>query len=505
MNNQDGKHKPISNPKVTLLYPPSQTWPGWMCKPNGSLAYPYLGGALIDAGIEVQVFDACVGNEKDDLQEAFYKSTELPSGMMRTGVSNERILEEVANSDVIGMTSIFTDQENMVLRTAKLIKDAYPEKLIVAGGVNARNRIDTYLAGGIDVICLSEGEKTIVSIVDEVRKGSWDFNSISSVAFKKNGEVVINKTRPDDIIWDLDQLPMPAWHLLPNETYWKIGRPHGGHLDEVKDLRYGAIMTSRGCIFSCWFCHISTEGAESVSGHIGKHRIKSDERVLAEIDQLKKMGVKQLFIEDDSLFGQKKRALRLLKKMRGAGLDTYLVNGVNMIHLFKGSEPDVEVIEELKGSGCKEIVLPFETGSKRIMEKYVSNKFQHDKYNVKELIRVLNENGLVTAGNYIIGWPDETVEELEQTIELARLHRSWNIHSVNFYNVIPTPGTPLFEFASTSGHLPDDWTPDRANWGKTSMINTCIPPAELEERRRAAWRGLNDPEYVAYKLGMNVK
>lgn len=499
------KHKPVSNPKVTLLYPPNQSWPGWMCKPNGSLAYPYLGGALIGAGVEVKVYDACVGNEKDDLEEMFYKSTELPSGMLRTGVSDKRILDEVEGADVIGLTSIFTDQETMVLSTANLIKDAYPDKLIVAGGVNARNRIERFLANGVDVICLSEAEKTLINIVDEVRKGSRDFGLISSVAFHKDGKVVVNKTTTDDIAWDLDQLPMPAWHLLPNERYWAIGRPHGGHLDDVKDLRYADIMTSRGCTFSCTYCHISTETEGSVAGQIGRHRIKSDERVLAELDQLKQLGVKQIFIEDDSLFGHKKRAIRLLRKMRGAGLDTYLVNGVNMIHLFKGSEPDIEVIEELKESGCKEIVLPFETGSKRIMKKYAFNKFQHEKFNVKDLIRVLKEFGLTTAGNYILGWPDETLEELNQTIDLARLHRSFGIHSVNFFNAIPLPGTPLFDMAGKSGHLPADWNPDRANWGKTSMINTCIPPEELEERRRAAWKSLNDSDYVNYKLKMNVK
>ena len=59
--------------KVTLLYPPEQNWPDTMCKPNGSLAYPMLAGALLEAGIHVEIFDACVGNNKDDLQEVFYK------------------------------------------------------------------------------------------------------------------------------------------------------------------------------------------------------------------------------------------------------------------------------------------------------------------------------------------------------------------------------------------------------------------------------------------------
>ena len=144
--------------KVILLYPPEQTWPDTMCKPNGSLAYPMLGAALLSAGVDVEVYDACVGNEEDDLQETFYTTTELPTGMLRTGVSDERILEKVSDATIVGITSIFSHQETMVLNTIRLIKKHFPEKLIVSGGVNARNRVRQFFDAGVDLICTSEAE-----------------------------------------------------------------------------------------------------------------------------------------------------------------------------------------------------------------------------------------------------------------------------------------------------------------------------------------------------------
>jgi Fe-S oxidoreductase len=195
--------------KVTLLYPPEQTWPGSMCKPNGSLAYPMLGGALREAGIEVNVFDACVGNEKDDLHQTFYTSVPLPSGMFRTGTTDERILEEIENSDIIGITSIFSHQETMVLNTIKLIKKHYPNKLVVTGGVNARHRTESFFDAGTDIICTSEAEKTIVDIARVVQKGTNDFSTISKIIFKHDENIHISKVK-EDIIWDLDFLPMPA-------------------------------------------------------------------------------------------------------------------------------------------------------------------------------------------------------------------------------------------------------------------------------------------------------
>ena len=66
--------------KILLLYPPEQSWPGTMVKPNGSLAYPYLGGALRDIGIETYVYDACVGDSDDNLDNFFNKTEKLLAG-----------------------------------------------------------------------------------------------------------------------------------------------------------------------------------------------------------------------------------------------------------------------------------------------------------------------------------------------------------------------------------------------------------------------------------------
>ena len=92
------------------------------------------------------------------------------------------------------------------------------------------------------------------------------------------------------------------------------------------------MMTSRGCPFSCSYCHIAEEIVESKSGAIGKFRIKSDERVRKELQILKdEIGVKQVFIEDDSIFGMKRRAIRLLKSIVGFGLDLTKLNFIVLV------------------------------------------------------------------------------------------------------------------------------------------------------------------------------
>jgi radical SAM superfamily enzyme YgiQ (UPF0313 family) len=495
--------------KITLLYPPHQAWPGYMCKPNGSLAYPSLGGAVREAGFEVNVFDACVGNDQDDLDEMFYVSKKLPSGLLRTGVSDERILQEVKDADIVGLTSIFSDQETMVLSTSRLIKKHFPEKLIISGGVNARNRLTRFFDNGIDLVCTSEAERTIVHIARQVARGSRDWSGISGVAFRDDGRIVVQPIAPEDMFIDLDQLPMPAWDLLPNQRYWKIARPHGGHFQAGQELRYASMMTSMGCVFTCSYCHISGETEDSPAGAISKFRVKSDDRVLAELDELKRLGVTQVFIEDDSLFGWKRRGVELIRKVQGYGFDIFDVNGVNLIHLLHKTGdgkfvPDEMVLDCLVDAGFRQIALPFESASQRIITKYASNKWNVERCDVESLIRRCVDKGIEVSGNYMLGYPDETREEIEATIAMARRHRAVGLGMAAFMLVIPLPGTRIYDLAMAGGYLEEEFNPDTFNWSRASMIRTNVPPEELLQIRREAWETINDSKFVQYKKGMNA-
>ncbi|MFT7835675.1 radical SAM protein [Saccharothrix sp. BKS2] len=485
---------------VLLLYPPNQNFPGTVCKPNGSLAYPNLGGALREHGVHVRVFDACVGDGPDNLDEIFAKPSPLPSGLLRTGVDDARILEVVAEHDIVGITSIFTDQESMVLHCARLIKAAYPEKILVSGGVNARSRLPQFFNAGFDVVCLSEAEQTIIDIVEVVRRSKRpSFADLHGVAFPEDGQIRIKPTRSRDVVQDLDLLPMPAWDLLPNQRYWTLARPHSGMFEPGAELRYATMMTSLGCPFHCAYCHIANEEEGSLSGPIGSFRVKSDERVLAEIETLKGLGVTEVFIEDDSLLGQKKRGLRLLQKIQGAGVTICDLNGINIIHLLKRWKPDHEVLEALSLAGFTQINMPFETGNLRIMRKYASNKLNVEKADLRGLIIAMKEYGFQLYGNYMMGYPDETMEEIQNTIDLARDHVSYGLDAANFFIVVPMPGSPLFDMAIANGHLSPDFDPDKMNIYNATMTNTLVPWKVLEETRSRAWEEVNSTQWKTAK------
>jgi len=483
--------------RVLLLSPPVQSPRGTTNKPNASLAYPNLAGAVRAHGVDVRIFDACVGDGDDPLEEMFANPTPLPNGYLRTGVSDERIVAVAADYDVIGISNIFTDQETMALHCARLIRAAFPEKVLVTGGVNARSRLPQFFAAGFDAIALSEGEQTIIEIVEAVRRSPRpDFAAIHGVAFvDSSGVERVNPARAQDVVWDLDTLPMPAWDLQPNQRYWEMARPHSGLFEPGVELRYAQMMTSLGCPFHCAYCHISGEQEGSLSGPIGKFRIKSDERVLAELDVLKDVGVQDIFIEDDSLLGDKRRALRLLRKIQGSGFRICDLNGINVIHLLKRWKPDHEVLEALAAAGFTQINLSFESGSLRIIRKYASNKLNIEKADIRSLIMVMKEYGFMIYGNYMLGYPDETTEEIETTLQLARDHMSYGLDAANFFCVVPMPGSPLYDLAVAEGHFSEDFDPDMMNIYRANMTNTLVPGDVLEEIRNRAWQEINNSAY----------
>ena len=256
------------------------------------------------------------------------------------------------------------------------------------------------------------------------------------------------------------------------------------------------MMTSLGCPFKCTYCHIGKEVEGSLTQEIGRFRIKSDERVMEELTYLKnELGVKQVFIEDDSLFGRKKRAIRLLRKIIKLDLRLMDINGINIIHLLKKGKPDLEVIELMAEAGFTDFSFPFESGNERILKKWSSNKWDINNTDIKGLIEALKKNNIRMDANYIIGFPDETREEVMNTIRFAKQNAEWGVDTSGFFICMPLPGTSMFDYCMEHGLLDKDFNIDRMNWRNANMINTPVPPEELEAIRDKAWEEVNSDEW----------
>ena len=148
--------------------------------------------------------------------------------------------------------------------------------------------------------------------------------------------------------------------------------------------------------------------------------------------------------------------------------------------------------------------MPFESASPRIIKKYASNKWNIEKSDVTSLIAACKDYGFRIAGNFMIGYPDETKEEIFKTINYAKNRMSEGLDASNFFLVMPLPGTKLFDYAVKNNHMDIDFDPDRMHWQKANMKNTIVASKELEEIRDMAWSETNKKSFVDYKKQMNV-
>jgi anaerobic magnesium-protoporphyrin IX monomethyl ester cyclase len=497
----------VRDPRFLLLYPPLQFAPGEMAKPDGSLSLAYVAGALRRAGYETRILDCAVGREGQPLSETFFDTTVLPNGLRRVGMSAESIVAIAADYDVIGISSIFTPQTSTCLDLVRTLRAALKDKLIVAGGVNARSLRRRFFDSGVDVIALSEAEETIVRIARAL-EGKAALTTTPGIALlDETGErEIVNPAT--SVTTDLDQLPVPAWDLLPLRQYWAISRPHGGCFEPGASVRYGSLQTSRGCPFHCTYCHISQEQEGSLSGPLGAFRAKSVDRVVEELHTLATLGVEQVFLEDDSLLARKPRALKLLRIIKDMGFDILDVNGVNLCHLLAKTngrlDIDMEMIEAMAAAGFRYLTLPFESGSQRMLDKYGSGKWRIEQVDTKRLIGAFRDAGIRISGNYMLGYPGETVAEILETIKMARRHVDQGLEYAAFFTVVPFPGSMLFDLAIRDGFLDADFDPDAMRWTKSIMRNLALEPDALEHVRHVAWLAVNRPEYVDYKKGMTM-
>ena len=499
-----------SDPYVLLLYPPIQLMDIETPRPDGSLGPLYLAASLEGQGIPTDILDASVGTPEQRLEDTFGRSVKQPNGLNRIGMDVRDIAAHVKKNGytAVGIHSNFTPQTNVVFETAQAIKDECPDVRIYSGGVNARAMKDRFLKTGLfDGICLTEGELVFPKLV---RAGMQrkSLETIAGVAYKSGTVAVDGSCFPAD----LDQLPMPAWHKLPFDKYEAIASPHGVDVTERRARRYAPIMTSRGCPFTCSYCHISTEKREtSLTGQIGMLRKHSVERVVAEIDTLKGMGIERLFFEDDSLLADKARVKAIFKRVRDHNLMISNVNGVNLIHFFERSQPtpvkwpiDVEYLEILRDAGFDQMVFPVESGSPRIVKLHATNKVILERMDLVELMRTMTKLGIKAPVNMMIGFPDETESEIQQSIDLALRLKDAGAPYVTFFIPIPFPGSRLHEIAIAGGHLDREFDPDNMNWKKPVMKNTAVPGEKLEEIRDWANEKVNTETHVRLRLEQSV-
>ena len=267
----------------------------------------------------------------------------------------------------------------------------------------------------------------MVELCYALAKGDNKFSQIKNLSYKKDGEIVHTSMR--DLISVLDELPPPAKDLsLYPELY--------------SSANMGDMVTSRGCPFKCAFC-----GAHNIWGR--KVRFMSAEKVINEItDICKKYNTKEFWFWDDTFTVNRRRTLELCQKLIDERLDISwgCTTRVDMV--------DDELLKRMKRAGCNMIEFGIETGSERMLKLIKKNVSLEQ---IMEAVRLVKGRKIDLKLFFMIGFPEETKEDIEQTKHLIR---RLNARGVILSIFTPYPGSELYHRTVELGLLPQnpDWT-----------------------------------------------
>ncbi|RLA80689.1 MAG: radical SAM protein, partial [Epsilonproteobacteria bacterium] len=277
----------------------------------------------------------------------------------------------------------------------------------------------------------NEGELILEALLYNI-ENNISLESVDGIIYREKDESIRRTQRPQDIE-DLDDLPMPAWDLLP-----KFPK---AYLPAIYDYPRAPVATysaSRGCPFLCEFCDTSTFGA--------KIRYNSPQRVYDIMKHLSDTyGIKHLQFIDDLFVAHNQRVQDFSRLLIANPIDmtwscTARVNTV---------KPDTLAL--MKQAGCWEISFGLESGSDWLLDEM--KKSQRVETAV-EAVKWTHEAGIRVKGLLMLGYPGETQETIAETKEFVK---SIPLTTMNLSKFTPYPGSPIYRKLYGASIIEADW------------------------------------------------
>ena len=326
--------------------------------------------------------------------------------------------------DIIGISSV-TEDFTKATECAKSLKELFKVPIIV-GGVHISSMPES-LPEYFDIAVLGEGEETMGELLKLISENGLDkqyLSGIGGIAYHQDGQVRITAAR--DLIGNMDTIPFPE-----REEFVRRGFFH--------------ILTSRGCPYRCSFC--------SSSLFWNKIRFFSPSYVVEEIKFLIfKFGARHISIWDDIFIiniGRFKKIVDLIQKENihkqvsfGCSVRANLIND--------------ETCSLMKSMNVTHVGLGLESGSEKML-KYLKKGSVKVEDN-KRAVDLLKHYGFTIKGSFIIGSPDETEEDIIDTLDFIR-HSRLDGGIANL--AVPYPGTEFWQYASKRGLVANDMDFDR--------------------------------------------
>jgi len=355
----------------------------------------------------------------------------------------KEILIKELNTDpiLVGITAMTGGQIHYAIEAAKVIR-LNSNVPIVWGGTHSTVLPEEAINSEyVDIVCIGEGDYTLKEIADNLASKK-SLHNIKGIIYSNGNKKVKTEGKP---LADMNKLLPIPWHLINVEDYI---HPDMYIRESSRALDIG--QTSRGCPFSCGFCS---------QGH-SKYRAMTAEKTIEMMKEaVTKFNLDGIWIRDDEFYVNQNRVVKICEGIIPLGIKWY-TSGTR-IDLFNKT-PDNQ-LKLYKRSGADTIKFGAESGNNRVLE------FIGKRITVEDTIKAnlkCKEFDLMPTYNLVAGFPTETLEETNDTVEMVKRIKADNpkarFETIFLYT--PFPGTPLWDVAITNGLKPPSKLEDWAKW-----------------------------------------
>lgn len=415
--------------RVAIVFPYFRT------RAYTEMLFPPLGAAFLGSqlrllGVETRIFD-CTFSSFDQLQKDL--------------LAYEPI--------VVGIYSMVNQSRN-TFRIADMVRECLPGCILVAGGPLPTLYPERYNVA-FDVVFRGEADLSFPNFcrdfieqnIDRSRLAEMPLDSYAGLFIQNNGLQVNNPTihyREQEI----NNFPLPDRSDYQHAIYQQEWLEKTG-------TKTTSIMTTLGCPFNCDFC------SRPVFGNLFRRR--SLDLVFAEIDQIRRLGYDSLWIADDTFTLDLAYLSRFCERMTDQQIGWTCLSRVTGIN--------AEIAQMMKTAGCRRVYLGLETGAQKTLE--LMNK----KATVEEGVQAVHQfhqAGVEVAAFFIVGYPGESLQSIEETFKLAL---SLPLNDISFNVPYPLPGSSLFK--RISGLVESDWNKENE---VTFLYSSEFDPDWLKRR-----------------------
>lgn len=356
----------------------------------------YLAGSVREAGAEAFIYDAMTKQV----------------GYDEIGKRIEELKPDYVAVSAITCTSV---DATKVLELAKSID---PSIKTIMGGIHPTFMYEELfsLSNSIDFIVRGEGEETLVELLKALSE-KGDLSKVNGIVYRMDGMIIKAPSRP--FLYNLDNLPM-AWELLDWDDY---------RYYIIPGSRLGAISTSRGCRQECTFCSQQRFWQRT-------WRARSPEDLIREMELLRKVyDVNVVLLTDDYPTPDRQRWERFLDLLIERDLDIKILMETRAPDIIR----DEDILHKYKRAGIIHIYVGTEATEQQGLD-YIKKDLSIEES--KKALDLLRDAGIITETSMILGFPDETEESIERTLELVM---EYNPDFAHFLAIAPWPYSDIYE------------------------------------------------------------